>query len=203
VDGRVAGRVPRPHDEDVLARHGLGFGSGRPVEHSRADQRLQVRHAQAAPGDVGRYQSRAGRDCGAGGDFHQAVGPTDLQASDLLGEDQVCAEQPRLLERPVGELVAADPARESQGRCGSAGCAGLATDNLCLISWPSRKRSIRRMLRATPPSASDDLYVVRAVITSPGVVVRGAAEPGCATHRVHCPILVDQDDVLRDITVNI
>src|SRR6185312_825419 len=67
VDRGLAGRIAGADDVDVLARHGTGLRGRRAVEDPGADQGLQFRHAEAAPGDAGGDNDRAGLDLAAGG----------------------------------------------------------------------------------------------------------------------------------------
>ena len=109
----LAGRVPASHHEDVPARHRLQFAPGGAVEDAGADQRLERRYAETAPGDAGGDDDRLGGDLLAAGEAHDVLPVPALQADRVLGEHHVRAEHPGLLAGPAGELIAADPVREA------------------------------------------------------------------------------------------
>ena len=112
VDGGLPGRVATPDHEHPLALRGLGLAPGRPVEHARAGQLLQAGHGQSSPGHPGCQQHRSGGHLAAVGQAQPTLGAAPSQAADRLGEDEVGAEQPGLLEGPDGQVVAADAVGE-------------------------------------------------------------------------------------------
>src|SRR5690242_1272739 len=129
VDGGLAGRVASPHDEDISAFHGRGFGPSRAVIHTRAAQRLQAWHIEAAPGDSGGDNDRPGLDLAAVRRMQKTAGTADPKAGHLLA-DEGRPEQPRLLDRAVGEVLAAEPAREAEVIADQGTGASLPTGHL-------------------------------------------------------------------------
>src|SRR5436190_5962993 len=111
VQRGLTGRVSGSNDADVAAFHCLRLAPGRSVENAGADQRLEARHAETAPGDAGRDDDRFGRDLVAIGEVHNAFVSPTLQADGRLREHQVCAEHPGLLTRPTRELMSTDAVR--------------------------------------------------------------------------------------------
>ena len=119
--GRVPGQVDRglaggvgPADHiDLPAPHGRGLGGGGAVEHPGPDQRLQPGHAQAPPRHPGGDDHRLGRHLGAVRQPDQPPAAVGAQPGGPLGQDQVGPEQPGLLQRPVGQVAAADPAQQA------------------------------------------------------------------------------------------
>src|SRR5262249_61383276 len=84
------------------------------VEHAVTDQRLERRHLEAPPADPGRDDHRTTGDLGAIRERHDQPLAVPAQRRRRLRQDDLGVEEPRLLDRAVGEVVAPDAAREAE-----------------------------------------------------------------------------------------
>ena len=155
VDRGLAGRIAGADDIDVLARHGASLRGRRAVEDPGADQGLQFRHAEAAPGDAGGDDDRAGLDLTAGGVHDercavggQAIGRTEREAG---------PEQPRLVDRPHGQVIAGQAVGEPEVVADQGTRAGLPTGHFGLQHHrcESLGRRVDRGRQARGPGADD------------------------------------------------
>ena len=105
---------PRPRTRPG-PRMALASAAGRPVEDPGADQRLQraARPGGATPPRRPPPPPRRRPRPPSESRTRRSV-PVGPQPGRPLGQDQVGPEQPGLLQGPVGQLAAADPAREAQ-----------------------------------------------------------------------------------------
>jgi len=134
VHGRLTCAVaPADHVHDGT-HEGRRLGGGRTVEHATADQRFECRDSQSSVGDA------AGDDhgpCGHGravGQLHPVPAAVRArpQRRRRSHEGEPGAERPCLLERPRGELPAAEPVREARIVADPGTRPGLPTHGLLL-----------------------------------------------------------------------
>ena len=143
VRRRLAGGVPRADDADVLAPHRR---APRCLLRRRRRRRRSATRASGSRGAATRRPSRARRRVRS----PRCPSPTPIdepvlggaQRRDLLCEDHVRPEQPRLLAGAVGEVVAADAPREAGEVADARARAGLAAGD----------RAARRRASRGPPT---------------------------------------------------
>jgi len=112
VQRRLAGRVTGL-DDDVLPADRPRLRSAGAIERPGADERLEPRHPEAVPGHSGRDDHGPSGVGAVGGAHHPGVAG-GAESGRGLGEDELRAEQPRLLDRPPGQLFPADPMLEAE-----------------------------------------------------------------------------------------
>ena len=127
------GGVAAADDAHLLARHRRRLGHGGAVEHAAADQALERGDPEPAVVDAGGDDDARGRGprcrrtstpC-AGRRRRRAPAPARMK-------EYSRAEGPGLLERPEGEVGAADAAGEARVVADQRAGAGLAADRLLL-----------------------------------------------------------------------
>ena len=111
----LAGRI-RPADHvDLFVLAFRRDGHGGPVVDAAAGQLVAAVGRQLAVGDAGGQDDRVRVDGAAVGEPHGAFGSVDLQGGGRAGGDQFGAELLGLPARPIGQLAAGHPVRESRG----------------------------------------------------------------------------------------
>src|SRR5512141_243834 len=113
MDDTLSGRVPRagykdvlPFDEAPIARDD--------IENSGPREALEFRDAQAAVGRSGSDEHALRDDLRPVRQHHDAIRPPGLEPARLAREDVLRPEEPGLLVRTLGQLGAADAARETE-----------------------------------------------------------------------------------------
>ncbi len=132
VAGEVQRGLPRrvgaSDDEDVATRVCRCLGCRTPVEHARPDQRLQRRHVEPAIPGAHRQDHRGAAHRAAVGQRDHELAPVTREPGDRLHEHELRPEHPRLVVRALGQLPAADAAREPEVVPDERARRGLAAD---------------------------------------------------------------------------
>src|SRR5262249_351309 len=112
VERRLAGRVPRPDEEDIEPLGVAGFAPRRTVVDALADQSIDSLDLEATPAHAG------GEDDGPCAEhvvtIEEDLAGLGVDAEDLAGDEDLGAEALRLVERADGKLVAGHPVGEAE-----------------------------------------------------------------------------------------
>src|SRR5947209_2259364 len=114
MDRRLSRGVGPADDIRVPAGHRLSYGRGTAVVDPRPVERLERRDAEAPVSGAGREEKRAPSNAPAIQERHDQPLPVTLDRARGVHEDELRAEDPRLLEGRLGEGAAADAARETE-----------------------------------------------------------------------------------------
>ena len=148
--------LPPPTTYDVRARAGLGLADRRAVVDARADERLDLGHAEAAVLDAGgEHDGAARRSRCRRRPLITWWSPSVRSPRHVLHQQEVGAEHPGLLVRALRELGPADPAREAEVVADPRARPGLAADRLALDHErvEALGRGVHRGRRARPGPA--------------------------------------------------
>ena len=118
VQDRLPGRVAPAEHHHAQARQALRLGDARAVVDAGAGERLQALDAEPTVGDPGGEDHRPGADRADALDVELEALGRDGDLADLTGEEEVRAEDPRLLVAALGELRAAEARGRTRGSCG-------------------------------------------------------------------------------------
>jgi hypothetical protein len=193
VDGRLPRRVAAAHHVGVLAAERVGVGDRGAVEDARAGQLGDARRVEAAVGDAGGEHDRAPRRLRAVLHPDQVALGAGLERGDLVHEQELGAEGPRLLVGALGELGAGHAAGEAEVVADVRARAGLTADRLALDH--ERAQALRGRVdgrREPRGSRADHDHVVVALSRQVGrhPVGRGELDVGRVDERA----AVEQDD---------
>ena len=132
VQGGLARRVAAADDDDVASGHGGGLADRGTVEHTAADELLELRDVEPSVGDTRRHHDGAGADPRSVGELDHSEVSIGGQAHHDPHEQERGAEGPRLLEGPEGELRPADALGEPRVVADQGAGSGLSADRLLL-----------------------------------------------------------------------
>ena len=131
VDRRLTGRVAAADDDHRFARERRGLRAGG-VEDARIGHLLERRDLEAAVGRARGEHHRGRLDVWLAGDLEPQPPSARTQPGHLAHDQEGGAEHPCLLISALGELAAADPAREAEVVANQRARARLASDGLAL-----------------------------------------------------------------------